>query len=454
VIDEPAQRTGHAVAVLALAGPSDLALSLMAAASFLPAIGPAPTALRVGIRLDGRPELIEVGQSGRQLEAIGAAHLSAAKLRKIAAWLVSADLDLRPFYQLGATHPIMGPVASSLRGLKPLRPASLFEMLIIAITEQQLSLAAAFHIRQRLVERFGSRGRLAVRREHRSPTSPRSPFAHLSDPGLPALLFCGRNLVGYRHGAVDHHADHGIELPSRFDPLSWHNHEMLFGFVMAAIAGFILTAIPNWTGRLPVSGLPLAALAGLWLLGRIACLNSALMPAWLAIATNLSFPVLLVAVIAREIIVAKNWRNLPLVAPVTFLGIANLLMHLEADGVAVPSGLGWRLGLAATIVLISVVAGRILPSFTRNWLAKRLDIDLPAGNEWIDRAALSILHIGLFSWALFPAFRAVGALLLLGAAFNLWRLLRWHGSATVAEPLLLILISAMLGLCWARHYLV
>jgi uncharacterized protein involved in response to NO len=237
----------------------------------------------------------------------------------------------------------------------------------------------------------------------------------------------------------------GIELPSRFDPLSWHIHEMLFGFVMAAIAGFILTAIPNWTGRLPVSGLPLAALAGLWLLGRIACLVSALMPAWLVIAADLSFPVLLVAVIAREIIAAKNWRNLPLVAPVTFLGIANLLMHLEADGVAVLSGLGWRLGLAAVIVLISVVAGRIVPSFTRNWLAKRRDIDLPIGNEWIDWAALSILHVGLFSWALFPAFRAVGALLLLGAAFNLWRLLRWHGSATVAEPLLFIL---HIGYAW------
>jgi uncharacterized protein involved in response to NO len=113
--------------------------------------------------------------------------------------------------------------------------------------------------------------------------------------------------------------------------------------------------------------------------------------------------------------------------------------------VPLPAGLGWRLGLAAVIVLISVVAGRIVPSFTRNWLAKRRDIDLPVGNEWIDRAALSILHVGLFSWALFPAFRAVGALLLLGAAFNLWRLLRWHGSATVAEPLLLIL---HIGYAW------
>jgi uncharacterized protein involved in response to NO len=61
----------------------------------------------------------------------------------------------------------------------------------------------------------------------------------------------------------------GSTLPSRFDPLSWHIHEMLFGFVMAAVAGFPLTAIPNWTRRLPVSGLPLALLVGLWLLGRL-----------------------------------------------------------------------------------------------------------------------------------------------------------------------------------------
>jgi uncharacterized protein involved in response to NO len=231
----------------------------------------------------------------------------------------------------------------------------------------------------------------------------------------------------------------GAALPSRFDPLAWHIHEMLFGFVMAAIAGFLLTAIPNWTQRLPVSGGPLALLAGLWLLGRIACLVSALVPAWLAIAADLSFPVVLIGVVAREIVAGRNWRNLPMVVPVTVLGIANLLMHLESDGVAVPSGLGWRLGLAAVIVLISVVAGRIVPSFTRNWLAKRWGSDLPAAHGWIDRAALGVLHVGLFGWAFFPAFRPTGLLLLLGAVLNLWRLLRWRGAATAAEPLLLVL---------------
>lgn len=231
----------------------------------------------------------------------------------------------------------------------------------------------------------------------------------------------------------------GLEMPSRFDPLAWHIHEMLFGFVMAAIAGFLLTAIPNWTQRLPVSGGPLALLAGLWLLGRIACLVSAALPAWLAIAADLSFPVTLVGVVAREIVAGRNWRNLPMVAPVTLLGIANLLMHLESAGVAVPSGLGWRVGLAAVIVLVSVVAGRIVPSFTRNWLAKRRDAALPAPHGAIDRIALGVLHAGLFAWAVFPEDVVVGVILLLGAALNLWRLLRWRGAATAAEPLLLIL---------------
>ncbi len=252
----------------------------------------------------------------------------------------------------------------------------------------------------------------------------------------------------------------GSILPSRFDPLAWHIHEMLFGFAMAAVAGFLLTAIPNWTGRRPVSGAPLALLAGLWLVGRIACLISALVPAWLAIIADVSFPVILAGVVAREIVAVRNWRNLPMVIPVTVLGIANLLMHLEADGIAIPTGLGWRLGLAAVIVLISVVAGRIVPAFTRNWLAKRQSAGLPAPPGRIDRAALGILHAGLLGWAFFPEFRPVGFLLLVGAAVNLWRLLRWRGSATVAEPLLLVLHfgyawlvlgTALLGLAMLDH---
>jgi uncharacterized protein involved in response to NO len=234
-------------------------------------------------------------------------------------------------------------------------------------------------------------------------------------------------------------------LAAGFDPLTWHIHEMLFGFVMAVVAGFLLTAIPNWTGRPPVSGGLLASLAGLWLLGRIACLASAFVSPWLAVAADLSFPMALAGVVAHEIVVVRNWRNLPIVAAVSIFGIANLLMHLESVGIAVPAGLGWRLGLTAAIVLISVVAGRIVPSFTRNRLVKREDTNLPAQHGWVDRAALCTLHAGLLGWAFFPIVRGFGVLLLLGAVLNLWRLLRWRGSATIAEPLLLIL---HIGYAW------
>jgi uncharacterized protein involved in response to NO len=234
----------------------------------------------------------------------------------------------------------------------------------------------------------------------------------------------------------------GAALPSRFDPLAWHIHEMLFGFVMAAIAGFLLTAIPNWTRRPAVSGLPLATLAGLWLLGRIACLISALIPAWLAIAADLSFPVLFIAVAAREIIGSRDWRNLPILAPIAVLGAANLLMHLETEGIVLSAGLGWRLGLSGVVVLISVVAGRIVPSFTRNWLAQRYEPHagyLPPSHGWIDRGALGFLHAGLLGWAILPESRPFGLILVVGALLNFWRLLRWRGGATVAEPLLFIL---------------
>jgi uncharacterized protein involved in response to NO len=237
----------------------------------------------------------------------------------------------------------------------------------------------------------------------------------------------------------------GTALPSRFDPMSWHIHEMLFGFIMAAIAGFLLTAIPNWTKRPAVSGRPLALLVSLWLLGRLTCLVSAVLPAWVAISADLAFPAVLVAVVAREIIGGRNWRNLPMVAPVTVLGIANLLMHLEAEGIAVPGGLGWRLGLAAVIILISAVGGRIIPGFTRNWLAKRGASELPSAHGVVDRIALGVLHVGLLLWAFGPGLRAAGAVLLLGAALNLWRMLRWRGVATTAEPLLVVL---HIGYAW------
>ena len=204
----------------------------------------------------------------------------------------------------------------------------------------------------------------------------------------------------------------GGGLPSRFDPLSWHIHAMLFGFVPAAIAGFMLTAIPNWTGRPPINGAPLIGLVALWLLGRVVGLVSAFLPLWPAAAVDLAFLFTLCAVAAGEIVAARNWRNIMMPIPVGVLGVADLLMYLELAGYRVPAGLGWRLAIAAIIALISAVGGRIIPSFTRNWLVKR-GARRASGRprHRLDRAALAVLHTGLLGWTVFPASKPVGAIL-------------------------------------------
>ena len=230
-----------------------------------------------------------------------------------------------------------------------------------------------------------------------------------------------------------------INLPTRFAPVSWHIHEMLFGFVLASMAGFLLTAIPAWTGRQPIARWRLAVLAGLWALGRAVTLVSGLLPAWLAIVADLAFPVALCAVVAHEITTARNWRNLGVVLPLGLFSTADLLMHLEAADVAVPGGLGWRLGIAAPIILISVIAGRIVPAFTRNWLAACGRGPLPVESNWLDRVALGVLPVAMIGWACLPLWRPVGDLLILAGLLHGVRLSRWRGAATAREMLLLVL---------------
>lgn len=231
----------------------------------------------------------------------------------------------------------------------------------------------------------------------------------------------------------------GLSIPTRFDPLTWHIHEMFFGFVLAAVAGFLLTAIAAWTGRQPVSGAQLGALASLWLLGRIDSLISQWLPGWLAISADIVFPLTLTVAVAWEIIAANNRRNFPIIAPLLVLTAADLLMDLSMEGFGTLSGYGWRLALAAILILISVVGGRIIPSFTRNWLVARGETRLPEPTAVIDRASLGVLHATLVTWVFFPTAYATGIALLVGATLNLWRLLRWRGAATRSETLLAVL---------------
>src|SRR3974390_3516425 len=120
-----------------------------------------------------------------------------------------------------------------------------------------------------------------------------------------------------------------IVLPTHFAPLDWHIHEMLFGYVAAAVAGFLLTAIPNWTARLPVNGWPLGALAPLWGGGRVAGLLSAAIGGLAAAAVDVSFLAVLAIVAGREIVAGKNWRNLRVLAVLGALIAGNIGFHAE-----------------------------------------------------------------------------------------------------------------------------
>ena len=229
--------------------------------------------------------------------------------------------------------------------------------------------------------------------------------------------------------------------------LSWHVHEMLFGYTGGVVVGFLLTAVPNWTGRLPVVGTPLALLFGLWLAGRAAMLAMALnadlaAAAWPLIIDGL-FLFAMAGVVWREVLAGKNWRNVPVAVMVTLFALANAGFHLEAGAGGV-AALSTRLGLAVVALLIAVIGGRVTPSFTRNWQIKRGG-PLPAVAGRFDAVTLAVTAVGLIAWSVAPTHPAAGALLLAAGGLTLVRLIRWRGDATVAEPLVWIL---HLGYLW------
>ena len=230
-----------------------------------------------------------------------------------------------------------------------------------------------------------------------------------------------------------------LEIPSTFDALSWHRHEMLFGFVGAVIAGFLLTAIPNWTGRLPIAGPSLAGLFALWVAGRIAVLCSSALGALTAGVVDVGFYFLLAAVAAREVLQANN-RNVPIVGLVLLFGIANALDHLAAAGLAGDPALPAKIGIAIVMIMISVIGGRIVPSFTRNWLAKRgVREGLPSQPTKFDLAVIAVTALALLGWLAAPTGWLTGTLFALAALGQAIRLARWKGWKAASDPLVLIL---------------
>ena len=230
-----------------------------------------------------------------------------------------------------------------------------------------------------------------------------------------------------------------LEVPTAMDPVAWHVHEMLFGFVAAAIAGFLLTAVPGWTGRPPLRGLPLLALAALWLAGRLAVALSAWIGADAAAIVDIAFLASLAAFCAREIAIGRNWRNLAVIALLALLIAANALFYLGHTETA------GRAAIATIVTLVALIGGRVVPAFTRNWLARRGAMKLPAQQSRFDSAAMAVTVAAAIAWTAIGDHPLVGALLLLAAAALAARLARWRGLLTAAEPLLWVL---NLGYLW------
>lgn len=220
--------------------------------------------------------------------------------------------------------------------------------------------------------------------------------------------------------------------------IAWHAHEFLFGYIGAVMTGFLLTAIPNWTGRFPLQGGPLLGLLLLWLAGRAAMLVTDEIGTGAAAIIDCAYLVALTAVIWREIVAGSNWHNLRIAVLVGLTAVANIMFQFEVVIYGAPN-YGLRLAVAAIVALITVVGGRITPSFTSNWLTRQGGEKRPAPLGRFDIASIAVAASALIAWVVKPDWDGTAALLFLMAIAQAARLARWAGEQTWREPILFVL---------------
>lgn len=222
-----------------------------------------------------------------------------------------------------------------------------------------------------------------------------------------------------------------------YAPREWHVHEMLFGFLPAVMTGFLLTAIPNWTGRLPLRGMPLVSLWVLWLAGRLFVAAPGPVPV-IAAVIDASFLVMLAAFVWREIAAAGSWDRLPIGLLISLYTGANILFHvlaLHGSATDVPE----RLALSIILLLLTVIGGRVTPVFTGEYLKEQRITIQPASFSFVDRLSMLLVLIAALAWIVQPEGQAAGALFIAAGLANLIRLSRWRGWMAWREPLVFIL---------------
>jgi uncharacterized protein involved in response to NO len=222
-----------------------------------------------------------------------------------------------------------------------------------------------------------------------------------------------------------------------YAPREWHVHEMLFGFLPAVMTGFLLTAIPNWTGRTPLRGMPLVSLWLLWLAGRLAMAASGSGPS-LAAGIDATFLVLLAALVWRELAAAGMWNRAPIALLISVYAGANILFHVLATG-GTATEVPERVALSTVLLLLTIIGGRVTPAFTGEYLTEKEITPPPASFSRFDGLSMLLVLIAVLVWNVQSAGSAAGALFLSAGVLNLIRLSRWRGWMAWREPLVFIL---------------
>lgn len=225
-------------------------------------------------------------------------------------------------------------------------------------------------------------------------------------------------------------------------PQLWHGHEMLFGFIGAAVAGFLLTAVPSWTGSRGFAGAPLVALSALWLAGRIAFAAAACLPWPVIAAAELAFLPLLAFLIGRSLIRERN-RNFPMLVIVAVLwAIDAWFLWAVAASDFVQASLALKTGIGVVLLLVTVIGGRIVPAFTANALRARGIAAEITTRKPVEAAAVGAMALTVVVDALAPGHPTAGVVALVAALAQAARLAGWRSLRTLDAPIVWVLHAA------------
>lgn len=224
-------------------------------------------------------------------------------------------------------------------------------------------------------------------------------------------------------------------------PHLWHAHEMVFGYGAAAVAGFLLTAVPNWTGTARLQSGPLAVIFALWLIGRAAMWATAALPAIVAATADLIFLPVLALLLTRKFGANLRPANLVFIGLVAVLAGANVIFHLERlAGLESAMQLGATLGLGTLLIMITMIGGRVIPGFTKNALTRQgIEDRLPVRHAKLDAASILTVVLFVVLYAGDMPDPLVGATALAAALANGARLALWRTAATLKQPILWVL---------------